>query len=74
MIKKSNQLNPPPPKKRRVDALGNDKRRAYYKNGDATMVLCENITENAAKAIENNLKSMCEKLGTKLKGHILWAR
>lgn len=73
-MKTTNQLNPPLPKRKRVDKLGNDRRRAYFKSGNTTVLLCENITENAARALSNHLEDLCIKLGTKLEGHIIWTR
>lgn len=72
MLKSMNQIHPPLPRKKRVDAQGNDRRRLYFKSGNSTMLLCQGITENAAKVISNNLNNMCTKLGTKLEGKLIW--
>lgn len=69
-----NQLNPPLPKRKRVDGLGNDKRRLWLKAGNSTMLVCKNVTENAAKVISESLRELCEKLGTKLEGNLICTR
>lgn len=74
MNKLVNQVHPPLPKKQRVDAQGNDKRRMYFKEGNSTMLFCRGVTVNAAKAIEQNIRSMLEKLGTSLEGHFIITR
>ena len=66
-----NQVHPSPPKKKRVDALGNDRRGAYFKTGNTTTLLARGLTTNGVKALANNLEDMCTKLGTKLEGHII---
>lgn len=58
-----NQLNPPSPKKRRVDALGNDKRKVFVKSGTATLMLAKGLTENAAKVLTNKVQKAIESLG-----------
>lgn len=73
-IKKQNQLYPPPPKKKRVDALGNDRRRAYFKSGNSTMLLCQGLTENGVKVVANTLEDIIIKLGSKLEGKIICTR
>lgn len=50
MISKTNQQNPPLPKKKRVDAQGNDKRRVFIKSGTGTMAEAMFPSENAANA------------------------
>lgn len=72
--KKQNQLNPPLPKRKRVDKLGNDKRRLWLKAGNSTMLVCKGVTENAAKVISESLRELCEKLGTKLEGNLICTR
>lgn len=66
-----NQLYPPPPKKKRVDTLGSDRRGAYFKSGNTTTLLARGLTTNGVKALATNLEDMCNKLGTKLEGHII---
>lgn len=73
-LRKQNQLNPPLPKKKRVDKLGNDRRRLWFKSGHSTMLLCEGVTENAAKVISESLKDICNKLHTKLEGNLICTR
>jgi len=72
--KKQNQLNPPLPKKKRVDKLGNDRRRLWFKAGNSTMLVCKGVTENAAKVISESLTDICEKLGTHLEGNLICTR
>lgn len=71
---KDNQLNPPLPKKKRVDKLGNDRRRLWFKAGNSTMLICQGVTENAATVISNTLIDICDKLGTKLEGTLRCTR
>ena len=73
-LKKQNQLNPPLPKKKRVDKLGNDRRRLWLKAGNSTMLVCKSVTENAAKVISESLEDLCKKLGTKLEGNLICTR
>ena len=70
-IRHQNQVHPPLPKKKRVDNLGNDRRGAYFKTGNTTTLLARGLTTNGVKALANNLEDMCNKLGTKLEGHII---
>lgn len=63
MTNKQNQLHPPLPKQKRVDAQGNDRRRFIAKSGKSTMILAEGLTENGCRALESNLKSCVAKLG-----------
>lgn len=71
---KKNQLYPPLPKKKRVDKLGNDRRRLWFKSGNSTMLICQGVTENAAKVISESLKDICDKMGTKLEGTLRCTR
>lgn len=63
-----NQVNPPLPKKKRVDSLGNNRKRVFFKSGNSTMLFCKGLTENGAKALENAISDACVKLGTKMEG------
>lgn len=67
-----NQLHPPLPKKKHVDKAGNDKRKVYFKSGNATILLCNHLTENAYKVLYNSLDELCTKLGSKLEGKLIW--
>ena len=70
-LKFKNQLHPPLPKKKRVDKLGNDRKRLYFKSGNSTMLLCQGVTDNAAKVITDRLITICDQLGTKLEGILI---
>lgn len=63
MIKRLNQEHPPLPKKKRVDAQGNNRRRFAAKSGNATLVLAKGLTDNACKALEDGLRASVAKLG-----------
>lgn len=69
--KHQNQEHPPLPKKKRVDAQGNDKKRIYFKSGNSSMLFCKGITENGYKALVRSLNVIANKLGTKLEGHLI---
>ena len=62
-----NQQNPPLPKRKRVDAQGNDRRRFIAKDGGTTMILVTGLTENGCKVLENSFRNTVEKLGGKVK-------
>lgn len=65
--KQLNQQNPPLPKKKRVDAQGNDHRRLIAKDGGTTMILVEGLTENGCKVLESVFRNSVERLGGKVK-------
>ena len=44
MTKTINQQHPPLPKKKRVDSVGNDRRRFIVKSGNATLIIASGIT------------------------------
>lgn len=62
-----NQLNPPPSKKKRVDSVGNDKRKLWLRSGGkddkTTMLIVDGLTENGCKAVEYALNDVLKKLG-----------
>lgn len=58
-----NQQNPPLPKKKRVDLQGNDRRRVYAKSGTATLLVAQNLTQNAADMLIESIKSNTKRLG-----------
>ena len=64
-MKKTNQPHPPLPKKKRVDALGNDKRRLWLKDGNSTMLFASGLTENACKVVMEAVHSTLDKLSAK---------
>lgn len=73
MLVKQNQEHPTPPKRKRVDAQGNHRRKMFYKDGTSTMLFCENITDNSAKALEERIRLYAEALGVKIKGIFITA-
>jgi hypothetical protein len=62
-MKEANQQHPTPPKKRRVDAKGNDKRRVFVKSGNATMMLAKGLTKNACDILETKILDTIDALG-----------
>ena len=74
MSKPINQQNPPLPKKKRVDTLGNSKRRVFAKSGTATMLLVSGVTEPAADAFINSLRDNAQRLGGKCECQFLVTR
>ena len=69
-----NQQNPPLPKKKRVDTLGNSKRRVYAKSGTATLLLVSGITNPGADAFINAVRDYAERLGGKCECNFLITR
>lgn len=63
-IKRQNQVHPP--KGKGVDGLGNVRKKLRVKDGETTMLFCENITENAAKVLESKIRDFLEKNGLKM--------
>lgn len=63
MNKVRNQIHPPLPKKKRVDSVGNDTRRLWLKEGNATMLITKELTENGCKALINTINSTLIKFG-----------
>ena len=69
-----NQIHPPLPKKKRVDTLGNSKRRVFVKSGTATLLLVSGVTEPAADAFINSIRDYAERLGGKVECNFIVAR
>lgn len=67
-IKKQNQQNPPLPKSKRVDSLGNHRYRMFYKDGNSTMLFCKGITKPSAKKMIEKLNTYASLLGVKIEG------
>lgn len=65
-IKAQNQQHPPLPKKKRVDSNGNDKRKLWLKEGNATMLFVNGLTENGCKALINTINSSLIAMGQKV--------
>lgn len=73
-MSKTNQQNPPLPKKKRVDTLGNSRRRVFAKSGTATLLLASELTEPAADAFINSMRDNAVRLGGKLECNFLVTR
>lgn len=73
MLVKQNQVHHPQPRRKRVDAQGNHRKKMFYKDGTSTMLFCENITDNSAKALEERIRLYAEALGVKIKGIFITA-
>lgn len=56
-IKTRNQVHQPQPKKRRIDKSGNDTRKMWLKEGTATMLFVNGLTENGCKGLINTINS-----------------
>ena len=74
MISHKNQQNPPLPKRKRVDAQGNSKKRIFAKSGTATLLLVSGITDNAATVFIQELQNNTERLGGKFECNFLVTR
>ena len=74
MISHKNQQNPPLPKRKRVDAQGNSKKRVFAKSGNATLLLVSGITDNAATVFIQELQNNAELLGGKVECNFLITR
>ena len=66
-----NQEHPPLPKKKRVDAQGNDRKRVYFKSGNSSMLFCKGLTENGYKTLVRSLIDIATKLGTRIEGTLI---
>lgn len=63
MIKEQNQQHPPLPKKKRVDAQGNDKRRLFAKSGTATLQIAYGLTQEGCDALVQSIEQSIKNLG-----------
>lgn len=57
-----NQIHPPLPKKKRVDDKGNSRVRVIAKDGGASMIIAEHLTENAAQVFIDKISEIITKL------------
>lgn len=64
-IVQQNQVHNPLPKKKRIDTNGNDKRRLWLKEGSATILFVNGLTENGCKALISSINHTLTKLGNK---------
>lgn len=58
-----NQVHPPRPKRKRVDAQGNDHVRVWLKDHDSTMLLTKDLTRNGASVLINTINTTLISLG-----------
>ena len=63
MAKIKNQQNPPLPKKKRVDSMGNDRRRLVAKSGNATLIIASGLTVNGCEVLEAHIRGSITNLG-----------
>lgn len=70
-IKHSNQVHPPLPKKKRVDDLGNSRKRLWFKHSTSTMLFCQGLTENGCKALISHIENTAKQLGTTIEGNFI---
>lgn len=73
-VRTKNQQNPPLPKKKRVDSLGNNRKRLFFKSGNATILFCKGLTEPGCKVLIEKIDEFMSKLGTKTEGTWLIAQ
>ena len=66
-----NQVHPPLPKKKRVDKLGNDRKRMFFKQGNSSMLLCKGLTEVGCEVFRNSILQSAKKLGTAIEGNFI---
>lgn len=62
-VKEQNQQHPPLPKKKRVDAQGNDKRRLFAKSGTATLQIAYGLTQEACDVLVQSIEQSIKNLG-----------
>lgn len=70
-MRTQNQVNPPLPKKKRLDSLGNNRKRMFFKSGNATMLFCKGLTENGCKVLEDKINEFMTAIGTSLEGKFI---
>lgn len=61
--KEQNQQHPPLPKKKRVDAQGNDRRRLFAKSGTATLQIAYGLTQEACDILVQSIEQSIKNLG-----------
>lgn len=70
-IARKNQMHLP---KGKVDKLGNDRNKLYFKCGNSSMLFCKDVTENGAKALLMHMHTMAERLNIKIQGTFILTR
>jgi len=48
--------------------------RVYYKDGDSTMLIAKNVPLRTARSIESYMKSILERVSSKLQGHFIYTQ
>lgn len=69
-IRTQNQLHPPKKKNREYVPI-NPIRRVFYKDGDSSMLLCKDVTPNAAKVFVHSIRENAKNLGISIKGNFI---
>lgn len=62
-VKEQNQQHPPLPKKKRVDAQGNDKRRLFAKSGTATLQIAYGLTQAQCDVLVDAIEQAIKNIG-----------
>jgi hypothetical protein len=62
-VKEQNQQHPPLPKRKRVDAQGNDRRRLFAKSGTATLQIAYGLTQEACDVLVQSIEQSIKNLG-----------
>ena len=62
-MKEQNQQHPPLPKRKRVDAKGNDKRRIFVTSGNASIMFARGLNKNACDILEQRILNEIKNLG-----------
>lgn len=62
-VKEQNQQHPPLPKKKRVDAQGNNRRRLFAKSGTATLQIAYGLTQEACDVLVQSIEQSIKNLG-----------
>lgn len=62
-MKEQNQQHPPLPKRKRVDAKGNDKRRVFVTSGNASIMFARGLNKNACDILESKIVNAIKDLG-----------
>lgn len=48
--------------------------RVYYKDGDSTMLIAKNVPLCTARSMESYIKSVLERVSSKLQGHFIYTQ
>ena len=69
-VRTQNQLYPPKKKNRETVPL-NPSRRVFYKDGNSSMLLCKDVTPNAAKVLVHSIRENAKNLGIAIQGNFI---